>query len=355
MTRASTLAVLLILGAGCDGGRSADAQPAAPPSAWSSAQACVAALATRTPRATGRLRIGTWNIRWFPDGAAGDPHAERSTDVPWLGCAIASLDVDVLAVQEIVQHPRGRSAILALLEELERHTGHRWQARFDDCPDDGRQHLGFLFDTEAVTVATRHLPDLHPSGGGCDGRLRPGLGAFVRARTGVDLHLVTLHLDSGTGERDHRNRRASIDRLSGVLEALRPLGLDRDLVVLGDLNTMGCARCEPPVDAAQELAALDAQLARTTPPMLRVPAALPCSEYHRGRGASLDHVLVRRGLEELPASARVEVHGPCAELRCGRSRGHAALDRLSDHCPLVLELDGADLDDAAVSGTAPAP
>src|SRR5690606_17598460 len=38
-------------------------------SPWASAQAC--ADATRLPREAGRVRIATWNLRWFPDGSSG--------------------------------------------------------------------------------------------------------------------------------------------------------------------------------------------------------------------------------------------------------------------------------------------
>ena len=51
----------------------------------------------------GRLRIGTWNVRWFPDGVPGvAPERRRNpTNIEWLACAIAYINVDVLGMQEI--------------------------------------------------------------------------------------------------------------------------------------------------------------------------------------------------------------------------------------------------------------
>ena len=72
-----------------------------------------------------------------------------------------------------------------------------------------------------------------------------------------------------------------------------------------------------------------------------LPAELACSHYYRGDPSALDHLVVTQGMDELPAGARVEVHGPCAALGCqriARSESLQAFARLSDHCPLVIEL-----------------
>ena len=75
-------------------------------------------------------------------------------------------------------------------------------------------------------------------------------------------------------------------------------------------------------------------------------ASAVAMEPFGARAGVLDHVLVRRGLEELHESAALEVHGPCARLACGRpdaaTRGY--LDVISDHCPLVVALRARDMD-----------
>jgi endonuclease/exonuclease/phosphatase family metal-dependent hydrolase len=288
-------------------------------------------------RPTPPHRIASWNIRWFPDGAARGP-GEHATDLAWLACAIAALEVQVVAVQEIVQHPRGRAALLDLLDLLDRRTGGKWRHALDDCPGSGRQHVGLLWDGSRVEVTAPHeIAALNPGDHACGKNLRPGYGAHIRFEDGVDFHVVSVHLDSGTSARDHGNRRTSLARLAGSLNALAESG-DSDVLVLGDLNTMGCEDCVPVVTAAEEVAALDASAEAAG--ARRLDADGLCTEYHGSRPALLDHVLAR-GPALLAPEARVELHGACRDLGCRplrRGERPASLQRLSDHCPLVVEV-----------------
>ena len=166
--------------------------------------------------------------------------------------------------------------------------------------------------------------------------------------------MIAVHLDSGVVARDFDNRARSLARLSEVLPALQRAHADGDVVVLGDFNTMGCARCEPPTSAADELAAFDAQLARAglarVPPAGGTAPALgggtmtdagECSEYYRGHAGLLDHIALSRNAGAAFRNARVQTYGACAQLACrGLPRGAspAAFERLSDHCPRVMQL-----------------
>jgi endonuclease/exonuclease/phosphatase family metal-dependent hydrolase len=154
---------------------------------------------------------------------------------------------------------------------------------------------------------------------------------------------MALHLDSGIEARDHGHRRASLARLPEVLATT--VREDRDVIVLGDLNTMGCAHCAQPLPAAAELAALDVELHAAR--LARVPSTLPCSEYSSARPALLDHIAVSTATRELPTGARAAVAGACELLACRRpprAPELPALAHLSDHCPLVIELDDRDDD-----------
>jgi endonuclease/exonuclease/phosphatase family metal-dependent hydrolase len=297
------------------------------------------------------VRAGTLNVRWFPHGRARRNEPGEGTNVGWLACIVAWLDLDVLAVQEFVQDLEGRRATAELLETLEAHTGSRWSAAFDECAAGGRQHVGFLWAERRVALdPVRTIAEINPTGTACGRSLRPGIAAYARfARTSprrpsFDGWLLNVHLDSGTAARDHDHRVASL----GALARLEPIlgGDDADVIVLGDMNTMGCAGCEPAIDAPAELASLEGLLARGSPPLARLSSPVGCTEYYGSRAGVLDHVLVRRGLEELPRSAELEVHGPCARLACGRPnvamRGY--LDAISDHCPLVVSLRARDMD-----------
>jgi hypothetical protein len=58
-------------------------------------------------------------------------------------------------------------------------------------------------------------------------------------------------------------------------------------------------------------------------------------------------VVATSGIEEVPQRFFAEPGGACAELACKRvKRGErpGALDRLSDHCPVVVELLAQDRD-----------
>ncbi len=70
-----------------------------------------------------------------------------------------------------------------------------------------------------------------------------------------------------------------------------------------------------------------------------------CTHYFRGRGSWLDHVLVANNLKETTA-ASARVTGYCAVAGCKRIEGDypLAYRRLSDHCPVVLEMSNRDED-----------
>jgi endonuclease/exonuclease/phosphatase family metal-dependent hydrolase len=317
-------------------------------SAFESRAACEDYLRGHPRRSERGPRIGSWNIRWFPYGTKDGHDPERRTDLEWLACAIASLDVDVLGVEEIVQDPGGRNALLDLLARLDVLTQGRWRAELDECAGSGRQHLGFLLDASRVDLGTSEpIAALNPGRSACDRNLRPGYGVYLRFHAGPDLEVAVVHLDAGTTARDFGNRQRSLGRLGEVAAAIERREHDSDLLVLGDFNTMGCKDCEPPVAADDEIAQLDARLGSTSLRRVLLPEARACTHYQRGHAGTLDHVLASSAMQELPPGARLEVFGSCRDLACNppaRGEHPAALERLSDHCPIVLELLAQDLD-----------
>jgi endonuclease/exonuclease/phosphatase family metal-dependent hydrolase len=303
-------------------------------SPFTSAKVCERLFAERPKQRTPARGIGSWNLRWFPDGSSRGP-SDAATNLDWLACAIAMLDVQVLAVQEVLQSPRGRTALANLLDRLDQRTGGTWRSELDGCAGNGFQHVGFLYDASAVEVTrASEIASLNPGSSACMHNLRPGFGMYVRFRDGPDLHVVTVHLDSGVTVRDRGNRETSVERLGTVIEQLSADG-DADALVIGDLNTMGCTRCTPALTAAREIAwlesaASDAALRLVAPDRL-------CTHYYRKRSGLLDHALATRGGQL--AAAKTEVHGPCRDLQCRplrRGEHPDALRDLSDHCPIVV-------------------
>jgi hypothetical protein len=62
--------------------------------------------------------VGTWNVRWFPRGCPSNQACpDQATDIPWLACTIAWMNVDVLALQEILTTPDAEFSLNALRAE----------------------------------------------------------------------------------------------------------------------------------------------------------------------------------------------------------------------------------------------
>ena len=307
---------------------------------WSSAADCLALLSRgdRLPRRPGDARIGSWNVKWFPDGdGPGQP-----TDLAWLACGIAYLGPDVLAVQEFKRTERARLAAEELCARLGTLTGDEWRYRLDDCPSRGAQHVGFVWNASRAEVsAFRMLASLNPHAGACDGQLRPGLAGYFRFRGGLDAQVVSLHFKSKTDERSFGLRRRSWQGLRVATAELLRGNADTDWIFAGDYNSMGCERCAAPVSAEDERGQLGRALIAARLQLL--PANAAFTEYSRGR-ALLDHFAVSTATRELPPAAMVRVEGYCAEPARPRRRPHPAREQLSDHCPILLDLRDRDLD-----------
>jgi endonuclease/exonuclease/phosphatase family metal-dependent hydrolase len=365
--RLTGAALALLLGLSCRGqphasetNRSAPPgsvpEPAAAARVWASASGCAAALAEgeRLARPEGRLRLATWNLRWFPRGCPPDQECPaQAADLDWLACGVAWMQVDALAVQEVSKSKAGERGLETLLRALDDRTGGRWQSDLQDCGEAGAQATGFLWNAARVTLEDH--ADLWELNGdrrasareACAARLRPGRYARLRGPGGLDAALVSLHLDSGRRALDWERRRRALGRLPGArLHGQRLLELEDDVIALGDFNSMGRGDA-PEIAPQQEIAGLESELEG------RFRRAWPdatCTGYYPagpGRHARtlLDHVWPTSSMREAEAGAVVS--GYCGVLGCPESiRGEmpAAYERLSDHCPVLLDLQDRDLD-----------
>jgi hypothetical protein len=119
------------------------------------------------------------------------------------------MQVDLLAIQEILATPAAQTALQTLCSELDRLTGGSWQVDLQACGAPTTQHVGFLWNSARVTLA--RLTDLWELNGAatesipnaCTGNLRPGRYAYAKTPTGVDFHVLSVHFDSGTANRDY--------------------------------------------------------------------------------------------------------------------------------------------------------
>lgn len=283
----------------------------------------------------------SWNLRWFPDGEPRE--GAGVTDLGWLACTLAWLDADVIAVQEVKQTPAAAQALRDVLADVDRLSGGRYVARLDDCGRRVTQHVGLLWN-EARVAATdvETVAALNPKGSACRDQLRPGLAARLRLPGGLDLTAVSAHFKSKTDARSFGLRAQSFAALPAALSDLARRSGDTDLLLLGDLNTMGCKTCTPRVSALEEQASVRRRLAGEG--LSLVPADARGTELYAGRGTLLDHAVATTSMREMPAGARVHVSGFCGGDAGKRREGEPARRALSDHCPIVLDLHDRDLD-----------
>ena len=291
-----------------------------------------------------QLRVATWNIRWFPYGQPNRAQKPNSgTDRSWLACSIFWMNIDVLAVQESLSK-KSKSAWKEVRGLLEGMTGISWRWMSQQC---GNLTIGFLWNTKRVEIQqVKSLKAFNiraqQSDSPCAGGLRPGFYAYVQSlqKPGADFHLISLHLKSGPTVAALEERQKALNRID---KTVKPFLLqDKDIVILGDLNTMGAG---DNASRKSELKYMRRMVSKEKPGFQDLPITPRCTHYFRGRGGWLDHILVNHGMAEVRTrSARVT--GYCAIAQCQRIKGDypLAYERLSDHCPVVIDIANKDQD-----------
>ncbi len=312
---------------------------------WTSSVGCEEVIAgggRMAPQTSDKLRMGAWNIRWFPD----------TTNIQWTACTIAWMNVDVLALEEIRRTEAGRQALNFLLIALEERTGDTWAQSFQECGSAGDQHVGFIWNTSRVAVSGDrdlwHLNDRGTPEEPCKSRMRAGRYAYFTSTAvdGVDFGAIAVHLKMGAAAAEQARRNTSLNQID---DAFQDVGSpDADAIVLGDFNTMGTGSrpsAQLEIEAlASTAAALDFDRLELEP--------YACTEYYKGHGGWLDHALVSEAMEEVLAPS-FTITGYCALHECenipnwygsGGAQRPAAYRELSDHCPVVFEISNQDLD-----------
>jgi endonuclease/exonuclease/phosphatase family metal-dependent hydrolase len=317
------------------------------PSTWTSQGDCEDLLSERT-QTRAHPRLGTWNVRYFPDSQE-DPQTDedKTTDVPWLACAIAALDVDVLAVQEFKTTERGLEKQQELIQRLNELTGGDWQIQLAPCDPAEVQHPGFLYDQSRVTGANfRELPVMNPDPV-CSNEASPGFAGYFSVKGGgPDFHFIAVHFQAGSGASSIERRDYAISTMQGVVDEALALVPDSDLIFAGDFNTSGCEDCDPALSSIDEVTEFSNTLLSFETPLRLVSSSEGCSFQQDDDPPLMDLFVATQSTAEVAADAVAHISGICEATDCGRLRDwlEDARDRLSDHCPVLLDLAAEDAD-----------
>ncbi len=273
----------------------------------------------------------SWNVRHFKGGAA------RLDDVDQ---AITGLDPDVFGLIEY----QGKAAIRELMVDR--------FPEYDFAVTDSTMNLEVVvgyrrgkFD-QVVWTQRRTFNDKAR-------RLRPG--ALISLRLGNNFYnLLYLHSDSGTRETDYKNRQAVLKKvwkLRGAL-AKRSSSGRSNLIVLGDLNTMGKGST---ISGDSEISKLDRDAAKNGMTLLLKDRDATWSQWGHGpRGpqrrrlrvselanlntSDLDHVIADNHLEFVAHGDNGEpIHVEGWQQLSGAEKTRF-LWSISDHCGVFGEV-----------------
>jgi endonuclease/exonuclease/phosphatase family metal-dependent hydrolase len=286
----------------------------------------------------GRLRIATWNVRNFPlDERPPDDDLgfSRRTNICDFETALGGLKADLLGLQEV-------NDIRRFQPILRRACGERpMDVRYSSEGGRFGQHLTIAWDNSVLELVGRPV---EIGGLVLEKGMRPAFAGYFRSLRphGVDFTLVVVHLESGPqnfADRRRQNRALA----SWIEDRIAEIG-DRDVILLGDFNTMG----SPRGGIEGELQSVDAILGRVG--LERLENLLGCTSYWEGEGERdgvqvptlLDHVFIGGfGPKALTTPLEAWLHcarWQCSELVSRPGEEDGTFWDVSDHCPLTFEI-----------------
>ena len=275
------------------------------------------------PHPSGRLRLATWNLGNLhaQDGQSTytgpDPSVQRAAvDYARLRCYLRLFDPDILAVQEV----DGEAALSRIVDT------DVYEVHVDDRPRgslNGQQNTGFAFK-RGLTVTRQ--PDVTALDIRGDGSLRYGARIDL-THNGQVLQLLSVHLKSGCF--DNSTTSAACPTLLAQIPVLERW-IDEaaqgpaPFVVLGDFNR----RFTVPGDRVwAELD--DGEPANAD--LLTVTQEMPISCRENTFTEFIDHIVVDR-------RAAAWVDRTSFRHLTYRQADRAVWDKISDHCPVLVEL-----------------
>lgn len=199
------------------GGGAADAGNPADPDADSNYPAPRTDLVPSVGSQT-TFELATWNIENFPKG---ETTAKTVADI------IASLDVDMVAVQEI-QNQAAFEEIVARLR------GYDGLVSSHEYGDGSYQKVGYIYRTDLVSVTGAFR--LFDNNGYEYPRPAFKVDVVVQADTPISFTAVALHLKAGLSFDDRTRREDAVSILESYMRTTVDGGGNGQMVALGDFN-----------------------------------------------------------------------------------------------------------------------
>ncbi len=268
----------------------------------------------------GTVRVVSWNLRNFSGSTTPTSKHAPGHDLARLADHLQRFDADVFCFQEVLEPPQ----LGALL------PGYRLEA--SSTGGAHGQHL---------VIARRASIPAQPSSTDPCTVLNPGLRPTLVQPlwlAGRCWSVVVVHLKATPA--GHAIRQAQREPLLRMLDRL-----PRPRLVVGDFNTTGPRGGSP----AAEITSLSTDL--SVADLQRVHPSLPCTAYWEGgrfdrfaEPSVLDHVFTERAARTAPA-VQVAPGLQCARADCAPLTSTPAYpdldyERVSDHCPLIIDISG---------------
>ena len=258
--------------------------------------------------------VAAWNIRNLGTTNLG----QQLTDVAMVADLIASLDLDLIAVEEIASIDAWNELVARLPDHEAVLSSHQYNAT-------EYQKIGFLYRSRVLRV-----DDVDLLFTGDFDFPRPPLAVRFTYDDGVRAPLtfdaIGVHLKAGRETADYDRRRAAITKLDTHLRAQVDGGGENEVVVLGDYNDV--------LDTAAGRQTFASLLAAPDRYSIRTQAASDAGLVSFiPSGVILDHVTTTSGLADEAGSAVVRIPRLDRDPDVTTYRGN-----VSDHLPVVISL-----------------
>jgi endonuclease/exonuclease/phosphatase family metal-dependent hydrolase len=257
------------------------------------------------------VKVGTFNVAWLGDGVR-DRTDRTDEDYRRIADIIAQANPDILGLQEI-ENGAAVERVLKFLPGYSYFIGKKGAA----------QNVGFLFKKEiTVTSLGEYMPvSVRP------GRTRPGY--VVNCRKGnFDWLMMSVHFKStsrydSTAEMRTEARQLRFEQAEAVsrwADSVLKSGKEQDLVIVGDMNDFPRRKANPsltPILANGNLEFL----------------TYDTRSCWKGALYAIDQVVVSKSAKTRFKTGSEQLYNFNSSLK------KAEAQKVSDHCPVMVQLD----------------